>query len=64
MEQLSVDTIAPILRRGVLLEIAGPEGHRLLPPDFVIRAEPLDRAVERQGIRIGPGDVVLLRTGW
>jgi kynurenine formamidase len=64
MEQLAVDTIPPILRRGVLLDIAGVEGQRLLPADFAIRAEHLDRAVKRQGIGIDPGDVVLLRTGW
>jgi kynurenine formamidase len=64
MEQLSVDTIAPILRRGVLLDIAGHEGHPALPPDFAIRPEHLERAIDLQGTLIHPGDVVLLRTGW
>jgi kynurenine formamidase len=64
MEQLSVDTIAPMLRRGALLDIAGHEGHSTLPPDFAIKPEHLDRAIKRQGTAIHPGDVVLLRTGW
>lgn len=64
LEQLSIDTIAPVLRRGVLLDIAGQEGQSTLASDFAIRPEHLDRALERQGVNIGPGDVVLLRTGW
>lgn len=64
MKLLSVDTIAPILRRGVLLDIAGNRGLDALPPDFTVTPRHLDQAVERQGVVIGPGDVVLLRTGW
>jgi kynurenine formamidase len=60
--QLTVDTIAPILRRGVLLDIAGQHGVPALPDDFEIRPEHLDQAA--RGLEIGRGDVVLLRTGW
>ena len=62
--RLSVDTIEPLLRRGVLLDIAGLEGTAALRPDFAIRPQHLDRALERHGLKIGKGDVVLLRTGW
>jgi kynurenine formamidase len=60
----SVDGVAPILRRGVLLDIAGMEGTGALPEDFEITPAHLDRAVEAAGVSIAPGDVVLLRTGW
>lgn len=56
---LSVDTIAPIVRRGVLLDFA-PEAP--LSKEHAITPAELDRAAE--GIEIRPGDVVLLRTGW
>jgi kynurenine formamidase len=59
VESLSVDTIAPILRRGVLLDVAG---NQPLSRDHVISPEELDRAAA--GITINEGDVVLLRTGW
>jgi kynurenine formamidase len=59
--ELTVDTVQPILRRGVLLDLAGAQP---LPADFEITPELLDRAVAGQGIRIARGDVVLLRTGW
>jgi kynurenine formamidase len=62
---LTVDTIPPILRRGVLLDIAGlVNENQPLPADFEITPEILERAVDRHGVRIQPGDVVLLRTGW
>jgi kynurenine formamidase len=60
--QLTVDTIAPILRRAVLLDIAGQQGVAALPDDFEIRPEHLDAAA--RGSEIGRGDVVLQRTGW
>jgi len=60
----SVDGVAPILRRGVLLDIAGLEGADALREDFEISAAHLDRAAEAAGVAIAPGDVVLLRTGW
>lgn len=64
MAHLSIDTVAPIFRRGVLLDIAGGESVAHLPMDFVITPEHLDRAVERENVAVKPGDVVLLRTGW
>src|SRR5580693_6292693 len=57
----SVDTIAPILRRGVLLDIAGLLKMDALPTGFAITPEHLDAAAR---VEIRAGDVVLLRTGW
>ena len=59
-----VDTIEPIFRRGVLLDVAGSEGTDALPGDFAIGADCLERAADRQGVAPEPGDVVLVRTGW
>lgn len=64
MARLSVATIAPIIRRGVLLDIAGALELRTLPRDFVIGPRELDLAAAKQNVNIQPGDVVLLRTGW
>jgi kynurenine formamidase len=62
--QLGVDTIAPILRRGVLLDIAAQMKFDALPADFAITPEHLEAALNAAKTTIGPGDVVLLRTGW
>jgi kynurenine formamidase len=58
----SIDTVPPILRRGVLLDIARVAGVDPLPGDFEITPALLDQA--SAGIEIRSGDVVLLRTGW
>jgi kynurenine formamidase len=61
MAELGVDTIAPIVRRGVLLDIAGLEGVDVLPADFEITPDHLTRAANME---IREGDIVLVRTGW
>ena len=61
---LAVDTIAPMLRRGMLLDIAGQQGVPVLADDFVITPEHLESASRAHGVKIAPGDVVLLRTGF
>jgi kynurenine formamidase len=62
--KLSVDTIAPILRHGVLLDIAEQMKLDALPADFTITPEHLDAALKTAKTEIQAGDVVLLRTGW
>ena len=64
LEKYSIDTVAPILRRGVLLDIARHAGVAALPEDFEITAGHLADAAGAQQVEIRPGDVVLLRTGW
>ncbi len=59
VESYSVDTITPVVRRGVLLDVAAHLGRDVLPEDFVILPEHLDALTPVQ-----PGDVVLIRTGW
>ncbi len=61
MSELGVETIAPIVRRGVLLDIAALEGTDALPADFEVTPDHLNRASKAE---VRDGDVVLLRTGW
>lgn len=62
LQKFSIDTVPPIVRRGILLDIAKLQGVDVLPNDFAITPDYLDRASE--GITFQPADVVLLRTGW
>jgi kynurenine formamidase len=62
--KLGVDTISPILRHGVLLDIAAQMKLDALPTDFAITPDHLVAALKTAKTTIGPGDVVLLRTGW
>jgi kynurenine formamidase len=61
LERFSIDTVPPILRRGVLLDVSGGTP---LAPDFGITPECLEATASAQRVEIRGGDVVLLRTGW
>ncbi|MEU4768524.1 cyclase family protein [Actinosynnema sp. NPDC023794] len=62
----AIDQQSPgIAGRGVLLDIAALKGVDWLEAGTVITPEDLDAAAERQGgVEVGPGDVLLVRTGW
>ncbi|MET7640731.1 cyclase family protein [Streptomyces sp. NPDC005438] len=61
--QLGVHTIAPMVRRGVLLDVPAVLGEPC-PPDYEITPDDLDAAERGQGTPVGEGDVVLVRSGW
>jgi kynurenine formamidase len=62
--QHSIDSVAPILRRGILLDIAGLRGGAVLGQDYEITVDDLEGACRAQAVEVRAGDVVLLRTGW
>ena len=59
----SASTIPPIIARGVLIDVAAAKGVEMLPPGYRIGREDLVATLERQGIELRQGDVVLVRTG-
>jgi len=63
--RLAIDALAKgVIGRGVLLDVARLHGVDCLAPDHGIGPDELDAACARQGVEVGPGDIVLLRTGW
>jgi kynurenine formamidase len=60
-KKLGVETLAPIVSRGVMLDVAGDE--KMLPPDYSITVDDLEEAGSRAQVEIREGDVVLVRTG-
>jgi kynurenine formamidase len=58
---LGIDTMAPLVARGVLLDVAGK---KRLEPDHAISPEELQRVAKEAGVEIRAGDVVLVRTGY
>ena len=64
MRKHGVDQVTPMLRRGVLLDIAGQQRVQALPKEFTITPEMFERAEREQGVQVRAGDVVLIRTGW
>lgn len=59
-----IETVAPIIRRGVMLDVAGLLGVDVLAPAHEVTVEEMQAACARQKTPIGRGDVVLIRTGW
>jgi kynurenine formamidase len=57
------ETIPPIVARGVMLDIAGLKEVECLPPSYAITIEDCQQALERSGLQIEDGDVVMVRTG-
>ena len=62
--QLGVETVPPLLRRGVLLDVAGWKGTPALPPKYGIGADDLTACAAAQGTELRQGDVLLVRTGY
>ncbi|MFN0180312.1 MAG: cyclase family protein [Gemmatimonadales bacterium] len=59
----SASTIPPIIARGVLIDVAAAHGVSMLPAGYRIGRADLKAALERQGVGLREGDVVLIRTG-
>jgi kynurenine formamidase len=59
----SIDKVATIVSRGVLLDVAGARAVDRLEPGYAITADDLDAAAARARVEVLPGDIVLLRTG-
>jgi kynurenine formamidase len=56
-----VDTLEPLVTRGVLLDVAGAQR---LPADHSITRQELEHAASIGGVEVRAGDVVLVRTGY
>jgi len=59
-----IETMAPLVCRGVLLDVPGSRGMDVLEAGEPVGAEDCERAADWAGIEVGPGDAVLVRTGW
>ncbi|WP_275784535.1 cyclase family protein [Pararhizobium gei] len=62
-EKCGPEKYPPIFARGILLDVAGLHGVKTLPPSHGIGKADIEGCLKKQGLKILPGDVVLLRTG-
>jgi kynurenine formamidase len=61
---LGVETIAPMVCRGWLLDVPAALGLEACAPGYEITPGDLAKAASEQNVNVEPGDVVLVRTGW
>ncbi|MEJ2466909.1 MAG: cyclase family protein [Candidatus Thiodiazotropha sp.] len=57
------ENIPPIIARGVLIDVAQARGVDMLPAGYRVTRDDLVDALDRQGMTLEHGDVVLIRTG-
>lgn len=58
-----IHRVASLTSRGVLLDVARAQGVDVLEAGYPISSDDLDAAEHQAGVRVEPGDVVLVRTG-
>lgn len=63
-DQLGAHTIEPMVRRGVLLDVAGELGVDCCEGGYEITVADLEACLARRDLTVGEGDVVLIRSGW
>jgi kynurenine formamidase len=62
--KLGLETVEPIVTRGVLLDVAGFKNVNTINPPEAITDKILDEVSAAQSVIIKPGDAVLIRSGW
>ncbi|MGH8548867.1 MAG: cyclase family protein [Methylococcales bacterium] len=64
LNRFGMESVPPIVTRGVLLDIAAYKTMQRLTQGYVITLEDVQGAMKREGIDIKAGDAVLFHTGW
>ncbi|MFD5824138.1 cyclase family protein [Lentzea sp. NPDC060358] len=64
MSSLGAETILPMFRRGVLLDVPRALGLPRCDPGYEITPDDLAKTALAQGTEVRQGDVVLIRSGW
>jgi kynurenine formamidase len=63
-QRCGIDKTRWIAGRAVLLDLPGWRGVDVLPGGHVITADEIEGCAAAQGVSLGAGDIVLVRTGW
>jgi len=64
LNRYGMETVPPVITRGVLLDIARLKGVARLEKGYVITVADVESAVRAQSIEVHAGDAVLFHTGW
>ena len=63
LSKLGVENVGAFFTRGLLLNVAAYKGVERLEVDYIITIEDIEGTLQKQGIEIREGDVVLFHTG-
>jgi kynurenine formamidase len=63
-DKLGIDKSPQIFTRGLFLDVARLKDKEILESDYVITSADLEECLGQSGLKVQPGDTVLIRTGW
>jgi kynurenine formamidase len=63
LDKLGIENVGVFFTRGVLVDMAAYKGVDQMKAGDVISAEDLQEALKKEKVRVGEGDIVLIRTG-
>ncbi|MGQ0620953.1 MAG: cyclase family protein [Panacagrimonas sp.] len=64
LKRFGMETVPPIVTRGVLIDIAAYKGVERLDAGYLITRADVEGALKKQRLKIQRGDAVLFHTGW
>jgi kynurenine formamidase len=64
LTDLGIDRCPPLISRGVLFDVAAHKGVEMLESDVAIGRDDLAAVAKTAGVKVQPGDIALIRTGW
>jgi kynurenine formamidase len=62
--KFGIEKVGTLITRGVLIDVAALKGVDTLPDTYEITVEDLEQALQKQSLKLQPGDAVLINTGW
>jgi kynurenine formamidase len=62
--RLGIEKVGTLMTRGLLIDIAGLKGVDMLADTYEITVQDLEQAMQKQNVKLQPGDAVLINTGW
>jgi kynurenine formamidase len=62
--KLGIEKVGALITRGVMIDVAGLKGVDILPDTYEITPADLEQSLQRQNLRLQPGDAVIIHTGW
>lgn len=64
LTKFGIESVPPLVARGVLLDMAAHFGTDLVPEGTAFNRAEIEAAAKAQGVELREGDVVLFHTGW
>jgi kynurenine formamidase len=62
--KLGIEKVGAMITRGVMIDVAGLKGVDMLGDTYEITVQDLEQALQKQNLKLQPGDAVFIHTGW